>query len=465
MRIEAPAGLAEVTQELIHSFKARGAALEAMNTRAPEVLLAGPAGTGKSRAVLEKLHLICLLSPNVRCLIVRKTLESLKTSGLKTWERDVVKEALLDGTVNYYGGSVREPAQYRYSNGSSLAMAGLDKPGKVMSTEWDVIYVQEATEIDEDGWLALSSRLRNGAISFQQLIADCNPDHPTHWLKLRCEAGATLMLHSRHEDNPRYFTEDGAKTRAGQDYMARLDALTGVRKLRLRDGIWAAAEGVIHEEFDPALHLVDPFVIPADWQRIWSVDFGYVHPFVWQDWAIDPDGAMILVREIYRTQTLVEDHARTIRTLMGVGPIDWETGRAREYDGLPVTGWDAKRPYIIVCDHDAEDRATLERHLGWPTRPASKNVADGIQATSARFRLDGRGRPRIMIFKHSVVGGRDQNLIDAKKPASTGEEIPGYVWNDKGKDEPLKENDDGDDAMRYAVMERDVQPQPRVRFM
>lgn len=455
-----------MTQVLQHTFQARGAALDAMNSRAPEVLLAGPAGTGKSRAILEKLHLICLLSPNVRVLMVRRTLESLKTSALVTWERDVVKEAKLDGTVTYYGGSVREPAQYRYSNGSSVAMAGLDKPDKVMSTEYDIIYVQEAAELDdEDGWLALSSRLRNGAISFQQLIADCNPSHPTHWLKLRCDAGQTLMLHSRHEDNPRYFNTDGSKTEQGTSYMARLDALSGVRRLRLRDGIWAAAEGVIFEEFDPGIHTVDPFPIPEHWTRAWSVDFGYVHPFVWQDWAIDPDGVMILVREIYRTGMLVEDHARTIRTLIGLGPMDPINGRALPYAGPPVTGWDAKRPYIIVCDHDAEDRATLERHLGWPTRPASKNVSDGIQATAARFRMDGRGKPRMLLFKNRVVGGRDQMQLDAKKPASTIEEIPGYIWNDKGKDEPRKVDDDGDDAMRYMVMERDVQPRPKVRWM
>lgn len=447
---------------LEHRYSPRGAALAALNSRAPEVLLSGPAGTGKSRAVLEKLHLLCLNNPGLRVLMVRQTLESLKTSAIVTYQRDVVPEALLDGTVSYYGGSVREPAQFRYVNGASIAMGGLDKPNKVMSTEWDVIYVQEAVEIEEDAWLALSSRLRNGRLSYQQLIADCNPDHPTHWLKLRCEAGRTLMLHSRHEDNPRYFNADGTMTEQGKGYMARLDALTGVRRLRLRDGIWAAAEGVIYEEFDPGIHVVDPFPIPESWQRLWSVDFGYVHPFVWQDWAIDPDGAMVLVREIFRTQTLVEDHARVIRSICGLGPYD-PRGRPLPYDGPEVTGWDAKRPYIIVCDHDAEDRATLERHLGWPTRPASKNVSDGIQATAARFRIAGNGRPRLKIFKNGVVSGRDQLLLDAKRPASTPEEIPGYVWNDKGKDEPRKEMDDGSDCMRYAVMERDVQPQPRLR--
>lgn len=451
--------------QLVHHFEARGANLEALRSKAPRVLLAGPAGTGKTTVWLEKAHQLCLRTPGVKCLVVRQTLVSLTASGVQTYEQDVAKEALLDGTVKFFGGSLRKPPAFLYSNGSSIALGGMDKPDKVMSTDYDWIYVIEASEVSVEAYEKLTTRLRNGQLSFHQLALDCNPQEPTHPLKLECESGRMVMLHSRHEDNPRFFHADGTMTDAGAEYMRTLDALTGVRYLRLRKGIWAAAEGVIYEEFNPALHVVDQFQVPDDWQRIWSVDFGYVHPFVWQDWAIDPDGKMVMVQEIYRTQTLVEDHARRIRWSMGLGPIDSLTGRPTPYTGPPVTGWKAKRPRVIVCDHDAEDRATLERHIGWPTRPASKNVSDGIQATSARFRLDGRGRARLVMMRDSVLGGRDPLLVDAKKPASTPEEIPGYVWDDRGKDQPRKLDDDGDDCMRYGVMEVDVQPRPRIRFM
>jgi len=435
-----------------------------MRYRGPEVLLAGPAGTGKSRAALEKLHLICLLTPKVRCLIMRKTAVSLTTSAIKTYESDVAVQALLDGTVTFFGGSRREPAQYRYSNGSTIAIGGMDNPMKIMSTEYDVIFVQEATELEVDELEMATTRLRNGVLSFQQLIMDCNPQEPTHPLKLRCESGKTLMLHSRHEDNPRYFNEDGSMTDAGRDYMALLDALTGVRYLRLRKGIWAAAEGVIYEEFNPALHVIDRFEVPEDWRRIWTVDFGYVHPFVWQDWAIDPDGRAVLVHEIHKTGNLVEDHARTIRAHCGWGPINTDTGRPRSFDGPPVTGWRAKRPERILCDHDAEDRATLERHIGQRTRPANKNVKDGIQVAAGRLRLDGRGRPRVAFMRDAGIV-RDIEREDAKKPTSTLAEFPGYVWNSKGKDEPTKIDDDGMDCYRYMMMELDAQPKARVRFM
>ena len=189
--------------ELIHHFRPRGAAAELLRYRGGEVLIAGPAGTGKSRAALEKIHLVCLLTPKVRALVIRKTAVSLTASAIKTYESDVATQAMLDGTVTFFGGSRREPAQYRYSNGSSIALGGMDNPMKVMSTEYDIIFVQEATELEVDEWEALTTRLRNGVTSFQQLAADANPQQPKHWLKQRCDAGKTHHLVSLHEDNPR----------------------------------------------------------------------------------------------------------------------------------------------------------------------------------------------------------------------------------------------------------------------
>lgn len=55
---------------------------------------------------------------------------------------------------------------------------------------------------------------------------------------------------------------------------------------------------------------------------------------------------------------------------------------------------------------------------------------------------------------------RDPRLIEAKKPASTAEEMGGYIWapplaNRAPKEEPAKVNDHGADAMRYFVAELD----------
>lgn len=441
------------TEELLrHVYGPKGAAVELFNSRAPELLISGPAGTGKSRAALEKLHMMMLLNPGARGLIVRKTLVSLTSTGLVTWREHVVPEALRTGEVVWYGGSMSEPAAYQYRNGSTVVVGGMDKSTKIMSSEYDVIFVQEATELTENDWEALTTRLRNGRIRFQQLIADCNPSTPTHWLKVRANAGRTLMLESRHEDNPVLFDDTGAATDQGRDYMAKLDALSGVRYLRLRRGIWAAAEGLVYEEWDPAVHLIERFKIPEEWTRYWSIDFGYTNPFVCQWWAEDPDGRLYLYRELYRTQRLVADHAKDIL---------WNVTRR---DG----SWREPHPRAIICDHDAEGRATLERELGLGTTAAHKSVTDGIQAVQRRIRVAEDGKPRIFVFRDAAVE-RDQALADAGKPTCTSEEIVGYIWdNAEGKppkEVPLKQDDHGADAMRYIVAKMDLKGVTRVRWI
>ena len=128
---------------LVHRYTPRGACKKLFECRDYEVLLIGPAGTGKSRGCLEKLHLQAMKHPGMRGLIVRKTLASLGSTTLVTWRSYVIKQALLTGEVEFYGGSQEEPPQYRYRNGSVIVIGGMDKPTKIMSSEYDVAYVGE----------------------------------------------------------------------------------------------------------------------------------------------------------------------------------------------------------------------------------------------------------------------------------------------------------------------------------
>lgn len=436
-----------------HSFTPRGAALEMFHDRSPELVLAGPAGTGKSRATLEKLHIQALKYPGMRGLIVRQVFASLGASALRTWRRDVAAEHMARGLMDFYGGSAEEPPQYRYANGSAIAIGGMDKPSKIMSTEYDVIYWQEVTEGTLEGWEACTTRLRSWVMPYQQMLADCNPSSRQHWVKRRAEAGVTRMLHSRHRDNPQLFNDDGTLTPKGATYLAKLEALTGVRRKRLLDGLWVAAEGVILEDWDEDVHVVPGFVPPADWRRIWGVDFGYTNPFVLQRWAIDHDGRAWLYAERYLSGMLVEDHARAVLR------------EVQHDDGT----WREPEPEAIVCDHDAEDRATLERHIGRATVGADKRVSVGLEAVAHRLRRAGDGRPRIQIMENARTHAADPRMAEVDKPTCTAEEPPGYVWDPRAigapRETPLKEDDHGTDTMRYIAMQLDHGIVPSVRWL
>jgi phage terminase large subunit len=361
---------------------------------------------------------------------------------LVTYEQQVAAHALAVGDVRWYGGSARKPPAYQYRNGSEILVGGLDRPEKFLSSEFDKIFIDEANEVDLSAYETLISRLRGTASPHLQIITCTNPDRPTHWLKARADAGPLRMLNSRHEDNPALFHE-GALTERGTAYMSKLDALTGVRYLRLRKGVWAAAEGLVYDDYDPYVHLIDRFEIPDDWPRYWVIDWGFINPTVVQWWAEDRDGRLYLYREIYVTGRLTEDIAKDV------------LAQVQRRDGT----WKEPRPVAVICDHDAEERATFTRHTGMGTTAAKKTKTKGIQVTQARFRIQKDGKPRIFFLRDSVVK-RDQSLVDAGKPTSTVDEITGYVWpSDKTGDkagQPDKVDDHGMDDMRYMVSHKDL---------
>jgi phage terminase large subunit len=231
------------------------------------------------------------------------------------------------------------------------------------------------------------------------------------------------------------FGEDSQVTEQGRKTLAVLDRLTGVRKDRLRYGRWVQAEGVVYEGFDRAIHVIDPFPIPASWRRVRSIDFGYTNPFTCQWWAFDGDKRLFLYREIYMTKRTVRVHAGLIKGL--------SEGERFDY---------------TIADHDAEDRATLSEN-GIPVIAAIKDLSPGLQAVEERLKVQGDGRPRLFVFNDALVE-RDEELAEAKRPTCTAGEFECYVW-EKGidgrptKERPVKEHDHGMDALRYVAMFED----------
>lgn len=449
--------MVERDQTRVVRYEPRGAAAALMSQRETVILCEGPAGTGKSLAALFKLHLACLRVP-LKGLILRQTHLALTSTTLVTFEEQVVKEALADGIVTWFGGSGRKPPGYRYSNGSFIAVGGLDKPSKFLSSEFDRVVVDEATEITEAALETLISRLRGTAPTYKQIVLLCNPDSPSHWINVRADRNGLVRLLSRHRDNPAYVNLDGSYTERGADYMAKLDQLTGVRRLRYKDGIWAAAEGIIYEDWDPRIHIVsrDQFAhhehlcsagMPWEWPRYWVIDFGFRHPFVLKRYAIDPDGRAYRYAEIYRTGRLVEDHARDV--------LDQVSNPNPDDPRISKRIWTEPKPQAVIADHDAEGRATFEEHSGRSTTKARKGVKDGIQAVQSRLRVQPDGKPRLL-YVEGARKHRDEDLAAQKLPTCSEEEFGSYVWADsKTKEEPVKVGDDGMDCDRYLAMHLD----------
>lgn len=389
-------------------YRPRGRFLQAWTSRDREVITDGPAGTGKSRMWLERGYQIAMKYPGSRGLILRKTRASLTDSALVTFEQKVLPPGLP-----WVTNQQREQRHsYNLPNGSEIVVGGLDKPEKLFSTEYDWIYVQEATECSEDDWESLLRALRNNVVPYQQIVGDCNPGAPSHWIKRRAATGALKLIQSRHEDNPEYWDEQRSEwTERGKQYLSVLDGLTGVRLKRLRHGLWVAAENVIYDDWDPAIHLMDRFTIPAEWTRYRTVDFGFVNNFVCQWWAEDHEGRLYLYREYVSCQQEVKDHAHRIYELSK-----------------------NERISATITDHDVEGRADLSSHMTHSaaecgrdfmggdmrygmdtTTPANKSVWEGIEAVSNRLKRGPDGEPRLYVLRDALVD-RNPVLDESKRP-------------------------------------------------
>lgn len=435
------------------SFRARGKLLDLPRHLNAEVCVEGPAGTGKTRGILEYIHLLLQTYPGARWLVARKRNTDLAASAMVTYREEVLKD--WDG-VHYFGGNKVEPAAFVYPNGSRLIVTGLDKPEKVKSQPYDGAYINEATECTIEEVETVRSRVgRNGKQPFWQLIMDVNPAGPQHWLKRRMDAGQTARLRTVHQDNPRYYNADSKQwTPEGKTYIeTNLGGLTGVRYLRLVEGKWAAAEGVVYSEWNEDVHVVPRFAIPGMWPRYMAIDWGYTNPAVVGWWALDSDRRLYCYRELYMSELIVPDLAREVLRWMGYERVNGLL-KATRADPDPL-------PRAIVCDHDKGDRMTFERESGLRTVTAIKDISLGIKALKARLMPAGDGKPRIYYFADCLTR-RDKKLADKKLPCSTLEEYDGYTWDLRHaaaiRELPVDGDDHGLDMTRYMVAHFDVKP-------
>lgn len=421
------------------AYQPHGAIAELWLSKQHEIIVSGPAETGKTRGALEKLNALLWKYPKAQAAMVRKQYSDMPGSCVQTFEKKVLGAWDYDSNefspsltpVTKYGGE--KPQFYDYPNGSRLWVGGLDKPGKVLSSERDFFYINQVEELDLTDWETITTRCtgRAGNAPYSQILGDCNPGARNHWILERANEDKLNLMYSKHEDNPTLFDPvTGQITAQGKITLDILDDLTGVRLQRYRFGKWVSAEGQIYTDYDPSVHLIDPFDIPTDWRRFRCIDFGLKHAFVCGWFAVDGDGRMYLYRQIFMTGRTVATHAKQINEL---------TADERIED--------------TICDHDAEDRMTLAEN-GIPNIPAKKGVLSGINKVQDRLKKQADGKPRLFIFKNSLVE-IDQSLKQGKKPYAIEQEFDGYIWANTQKEQPVKKEDDGMDVSRYMTMHLD----------
>ena len=318
----------------------RGALAALMDCTDREVLCESPAGCGKTHGILAKIQWLAWQYPRSRHLICRATRVSCTESILKTWE-----DQILGPDHPAYSGNASRATRHSYDfpNGSIVVVGGLSEDQRLFSTEWDTVYVAEATEITEENWEHLGRAMRNGKMPYAQRIADCNPVAPTCWLNQRADAipehlrnvttreeydrlqefnrqplqGKMRRLVAKHQDNPAYW--DFLKwdwTEQGRAYvLGELKNLSGHRRKRLFEGLWVAGSGSVFMEFDTEIHVVDSFDPPPDWPQCLGYDPGYAHVTAVEWVALAPDNGLFVVNEIHQSGRSVQEHCEEIKRI------------------------------------------------------------------------------------------------------------------------------------------------------
>ena len=277
-----------------------GAQTEFLSRSEFEVLYGGQAGPGKTDCLVAGLTRD-IEAPRYRGLLVRRTFPQLQEIIDRCWR-----------VYPQMGGEYRATEKrWVFKSGAVIDLGHMqheDDKYNYMGKEYHRIGVDELTQFTETQYTYLFSRLRTTDPEIvPQILSTTNPGGIGHkWVKERFvtitdalrtyidpKTGLSrVFVPGKIEDNPTLFLNDPA-------YLARLEALPEIERMRLRHGIWDAFEGQVFTELSNRVHGCEDFDIPPEWERFCVLDWGYAKPFSVGWYALDYDGVLYRYREWY----------------------------------------------------------------------------------------------------------------------------------------------------------------------
>ena len=395
-----------------------------------DVLYGGAAGGGKSYAMIvdplryahRKAH---------RALILRRSMPELRE--LIDKSRELYPQA-------FPGAKFREVEKlWNFPSGAKIEFGFLERDADVYRYQgqaYSWIGFDEITHLPtEFSWNYLASRLRTTDPDIEPYLrCTANPGGVgAHWVKNRYilpeehnksfigkDGLSRKFIPAKLDDNP-YLAKDGR-------YEQMLKALPPIQRRQLLEGNWDVAEGAAFVEFDPSVHVIEPFILPVVWERVKGIDYGYSSESCCLWGAVDrSDGTLIIYRELYRK---------------GLTGLDL---------GRIITEMEVEDPFSVqgVLDTSAWARTgttgptvgeTLQQ-LGHKLRRADKNRIQGKIQIHEYLRVQNSGsRPKLQIFNTCPNLIRELQSIPLSKT--------------KPEDVDTNASDHAYDALRYLIMSR-----------
>ena len=126
---------------------------------------------------------------NLIITVVRKTVPSLKRTIMKDFKDIMVELGIWQGELFNI-----TDRQYKFDNGSVIQFISTDDPEKLRGVKSDILFIDEANEIDEESYFQLSIRTSG------KILLAYNPTvSPQHWLRTMEECDRWVTT---YKDNP-----------------------------------------------------------------------------------------------------------------------------------------------------------------------------------------------------------------------------------------------------------------------
>lgn len=405
-------------------------------TVADEKLYGGAAGGGKSAALVAEAVTVCLEYPGYPFFLFRRTIPELKATLIP----EIYKQC---GSYIKAGHMVwkAQDRTFEFSNGSKLILNYLDNDNDIyryQGVEMPGIGIDELTQFPLAWVEYLRTRNRTSNPDWPlNFIAGTNPGGIGHgWVKKRFidpvppETINEVELEDGHKVTRVFIpakVSDHPIAKFREDYSRTLAAISdpNLRKA-LKDGSWTTFAGQVFVEFDYNVHVINPFSIPAHWQRWRAMDHGNNNSVGW--FAQDPASERIYMYREYRTTEYTEigEKARTIKQL--------ESGENISYGLADPSIWASGQG-----DHSTgKSIAQLYQDNGVDWLPANNDRKAGLETVHTKLAIKKDGKPGLQFFSTCVSAVRT---------------IPDLPYDKLKVDDVDTKADDHDyDMLRYALM-------------
>ena len=377
--------------------------LESFAIDNPKILICSGAKRAGKTFILIKIflaHVSLFRNKGVSFIIGGTTQSSIRRNILNDMELILGREITLgkDSSFKLYGNKIY---CFHGANADSYkAMRGFTSAGALLN---------EATTL-HDSFVkeAISRCSYEGA----RIFMDTNPENPTHTVKVD------------------YIDKDGQKLSNGQlnikafnftlydntflnkEYVESIEASTPSGMFFDRDilGTWVASEGVVYVDFNKDKHYIKEVDIKdIQFKKYFvGVDFGWEHYGSMVVIGLGIDSKYYLLKEYAYKHKDIEYWINIAKEII------------KEYGSIN-----------FYCDHARPDYISKLKVNGIRAINARKEVLEGISTVATLLKTN-----KLLILEDNV------NIFK--------NEIYNYVWS-KGKDEPIKQNDDVLDSLRYAI--------------